>query len=205
MRSYFSLLILIFSLAFTNGLQAAENNSLKVSKKEADAEKSEKELEKKKLGVDQSDFMPESNSFGLIFSYRTSYDQMEQVERKSYNHFLGIAGTYSFDKHWSSYMATGLSYETFGNNVYRETQEDYFYNMADVSFGLIYSKMKPLSFVRRSSNTLDITLPTSERAQIDEHRLYLSLTNFMTSYTWKKLSLFNRINANYIWNKFRVF
>ena len=160
-------------------------------------------LKKKRIGVDQSDFMPSANNFGLIASYGLTYNELEEVERKTVNHFISLAGTYSFDKHWSSYLSSAVSYQTYNNNVFRENESDQYYNMSNTNLGVVYSKMRPLSFVRRSSNTLNFSLPTSERSQVDNHVMAISLSNFMSSYSWKRFSLFNRLHANFLWNQER--
>ena len=172
----------------------------KVDQNEANSKKDDESSQKKKIGVDQSDFMPSARSFGLIVSYAASYDDLEQVDQKTVGHRVSFAGTYSFDQHWSSYGAVGFSHASYGSNIVRDNDNDQFHQISNLNLGLVYTKMKPLSFVSRSSNTLNIGLPVSERARVDKHIANLSLTNFMQSYSWKNFSVFNRLTGNFLWN-----
>lgn len=184
-------------MMFTTSVFAAS------SKTKMPVKKKKMVLKKKKLGVDQSDFMPEENNFGLVASYSLFYNELEQVERKTVSHSFSLSGTYSFDKHWSTYISSAILYQTFNNKVFRENESEDYYNLSNTNVGVIYSKMKPLSFIRRSSNTLNVSLPTSQRSQDDQHKMALSYTNFMGSYGWKSFSLFNRLHANFLWNELK--
>lgn len=162
-----------------------------------------KSIQKKKIGVDQSDFMPSSHHFGVVTSYILRYNNLEQVKYKAIQHQLTIAGTYSFDEFWSSYASMALYHETYQDKIFRPNNTDRFHSLSDINLGLVYSKMKPLSFVRRSSNTLNITLPTSEQSQEDQQVTNISLSNFMQSHSWKNFALFNRFLINYGWNRLK--
>ena len=196
-----NILILIgLSLLFAGPLMAQESkdkpvaNKVKVKKSGSKSDKAKK----KKIGVDQSDFMPDANRFGFIVSYGASYNDLELVDTKTVNHRVSFSGTYGFDKHWSSYASIGASHETYDGNIYRANDSDNFHNLSNLNLGVVYSKMKPLSFVRRSSNTLNIGLPVSERSRVDNHIGTISLTNFMQSYDWNRFSVFNRALVQYL-------
>ncbi len=203
MRIVLLCLILMVSLLGPSAWSQPAQTGTKV-KAEGESKEGTK---KKKLGVDQSDFMPDANSFGFVSSYFASYNQMEEVDQKTVAHNLSLAMTYSFDKHWSSYAAIGFSHESYGNNIVRNNDNDQFHNMSNLNFGAVYSKMDPLSFVHRSSNTFNVSLPVSEQSRVDKHVTSLSLTNFSQSHTWKNFSLFNRFSGNFLWNtqKFSMF
>ena len=144
--------------------------------------------------------MPEANSFGVIVSYGVRYNDLQLVEEKTYQHRLSLAGTYSFNKYWSAYGAVSASHQAQGDKIVRSNDTDDFHEISNLNFGAVYSKMKPLSFVNRSSNTLNVGLPVSRRSRVDKHVASLSLTNFMQSYSWKNFFLFNRLSGNYLWN-----
>lgn len=206
MKLFKILILVIFTFGVVSNSYAVDKTSKKNSKTEIAAKKKNKDqkpLKKKKLGVDQSDFMPSAQSFGFILGIGASYNRLEQVESKTINHRLNLAGTYSFDNHWSTYVAGSIRYETFNGSVFRANDSDQFYNPSDINLGVVYSKMKPLSFVRRSSNTLDISIPTSERSRFDGYKTSISLTNFMQSYSWNKFSIFNRVFADYLVNEYK--
>ena len=192
-----TLLVIICSYSVAGLASSTSKSTVKNQKHRVKAAK------KTRLGVDQSDFMPDEKNFGFISSYGVSYNQLEQVERKTINHSLSLAATYSFDTHWSAYLSSSVRYETLETKVFRENDSDQFYLLGNTNLGLVYSKMRPLSFVRRSSNTLNISLPTSERSQIDKTVASTSLTNYMQSYSWKKFSIFNRAYASYLWNQLK--
>ncbi len=191
-------LALAFCLSFSSATVMAAPEKAQVDSKLE--KKSKADEGKKKIGVDQSDFMPSANSFGLIVSYSANYNDLEQVNQKTVGHGVSIAGTYSFDKHFSSYGAIGFQHQSYDSNIVRDNDNEEFHQVSNLNLGLVYTKMKPLSFISRSSNTLNVGLPVSERARIDKHIANLSLTNFMQSYGWKDFSLFSRLTANYLWN-----
>lgn len=185
---------------------SADTDTSQTSKTKAEVKK-KKNQSKKKIGVDQSDFMPDANSFGFIVTYAASYNDLEQIDTKTVNHRVSFAGTYSFDKHWSAYGAIGASHESNGSKIVRDNDNDQFHRLSNLNVGAVYTKNKPLSFVRRSSNTLNVSLPVSERAQIDKHVANISATNFMQTYSWNKFSIFNRFSGNFLWNtqRFTIF
>ncbi len=197
--------LLIFSIFGASVHAAPEKAEVKgkISNKKTNSE----DVEKKKIGVDQSDFMPSANSFGLIVSYAVTYNDLEQVDDKTTRHQVSFAGTYSFDQSWSSYGAIGFTHESFGSDIVRDNDNDQFHEVSDLNLGVVYTKMAPVSFISRSSNTLNVGLPVSERARIDKHVANISVTNFMQSYSWNDFSLFNRLTGNYLWNtqRFSVF
>ncbi len=194
------LFILIVSGIGLSSISLAKNNSVDTKTELSKKQKKIKKTKKTKLGVDQSDFMPSANRFGLIASYIFRYNQLEQVEMKTTRHVLSLAGTYGIDKHWSGYSALGLIHESYSGNIVRNSKSEPFHQFSNLNMGVVYSKAKPLSFINRSSNTLNISLPTSELSRYDKHIGSVSLTNYMGSYSWNKLILFNRIMANYLWN-----
>lgn len=197
----FSRTIFLMILLAGVGLQAApEKTEIKKKVEQSQGDPEDEKATKKKIGVDQSDFMPSANSFGLIVSYAAFYDDLEQVDQKTVQHRVSFAGTYSFDKYWSSYGALGFSHQSYGSNIVKENDNDDFHEISDLNLGLVYTKMNPLSFVSRSSNTLNVGLPVSERARVDKHIANISLTNFMQSHSWNRFSLFNRFTGNFIWN-----
>ncbi len=191
-------------LAFNTSLAVAAPE-LKSDSKATDEDR--EEAKKKKIGVDQSDFMPDANSFGFIVSYSAAYNDLEQVDNKTVGHRVNFAGTYSFDKHWSAYSAVGASHESFGTNIVRDNDNDQFHRISNLNLGVVYTKNNPLSFISRSSNTLNVGAPVSERSRIDKHIANISLTNFMQTHNWKKFSLFNRFTGNFLWNtqRFTIF
>ncbi len=201
MRPIFrSLFVVLLSGLVSMPSAFAEEKTDKTQSQLTAKKKKSKKSEKNKLGVDQSDFMPPANRFGLIANYGFSYNQLQQVEVKTTRHILSLAGTYGFDKHWSAYSSVGVLHETFGGQIVRDTPSEPFHQFTNLNFGVVYSKMKPLSFVNRSSNTFNISLPTSELSRFDKHIGSLSLTNFMSSYSWNKMILFNRMMAHFQWN-----
>lgn len=193
MRSYQVVLILLM-LLFGARLSAAPK------KTEVKTAATGQKAEKKKIGVDQSDFMPAANSFGLILTYGADFNQLEQVDQKTVGHRISLAGTYSFDKYWSAYGVIGASHETYDQNIVRDNDNEEFHQISNMNVGAVYSKMKPVKYVMRSSNTLNIGLPVSERARVDKHIANISVTNFLQSYSWKNFSLFNRFSGNFLWN-----
>jgi len=190
-------LVILVLLQSNFGLSADSAATSKTSSK-VSVEKAE-DTKKKKIGVDQSDFMPAANKFGLIATYNTSYNSLEQTDLKTYRHRLNFAGTYSFSKSWSSYAAIGVSHESTGDKIVRENDSDPFHEFSNANVGVVFSKMKPIRYIRRSSNTLNIGLPVSRRSRVDKHVANISLTNFLQSYSWNRFSLFNRLTGNYLW------
>ena len=155
---------------------------------------------KKKIGVDQSDFMPVVNKFGFIGTYTISYNNLEQVKLKTNKHRLNLSGAYSFNEHWSAYGGIGVSHESYKMKIVRENRSEPFYKISNFNLGMVYRKNEPLNFVRRSSSTFNISLPISEQSRVDKHIANLSANYFMEGYRWKGLSLFNRVSTNYLWN-----
>ncbi|MCJ8277735.1 MAG: hypothetical protein HRT44_00810, partial [Bdellovibrionales bacterium] len=81
------LVILIATISFHNSSVAAEKSETQTKTK---ITKGKKKIKKKKLGVDQSDFMPAANNYGFIVSYGISYNQLEQTDVKTVNHRLSL-------------------------------------------------------------------------------------------------------------------
>lgn len=199
MKLLFRLTILALATGTVSISHAAEKTTAKPGI--VKAKKSETNIPKKKrLGVDQSDFMPAANAFGVVVSYSASYNDLEQVDVKTVGHQVSVAGTYSFDKHWSAYSSIAASHETYGEKIYRENDKDDFHQLSNLNVGAVYNKLKPLSSISRSSNTLNFGLPVSERSRVDKHVANISLSNFMQSYGWKNITLFNRALVNYLWH-----
>lgn len=206
------LLIIIFATSWS-GFALAETKESESTESQTQVKTSAKKDTKRvvktknRLGVDQSDFMPSEQQFGFIVSYSAGYDQLQQEEAKSITHNISIAGTYSFNQKFSSYAAVALSHESQGEKIVRENDTDQYHGLSNFNLGLVYTFSPNIAFINRSSNTLNISLPLSERSQIDEQIMSASLVNFMTTKSWMKLSLFNRLNTNYLWNtqKFSIF
>lgn len=195
--------ILLCFFLFSEVCAAAANkttNSSSANEVKSKQEAKSTQNKKKKLGVDQSDFMPAAHRFGLIVSYWASYDDLQQVKIKTVSHQVSFAGTYSFDQNWSSYAVVAASHETYGSNIVREHDTDQFHQISNVNLGAVYSLSNPLSFLNRTSNTLNISLPVSERSRIDKQVGNFSLTNYMVSHNWNNISVFNRLSANFLWN-----
>lgn len=167
----------------------------------------QKPAEKKKIGVDQSDFMPAASSYGAIVSYGASYNQIEQVREETVRHRISAAITYSFDKDWSVYGAVAAAHESYGNKIYRENDTDPYHELSNLNVGAVYNQMSPLRYISRSSNTINLALPVSRESRVDGHVVSVSATNFMQTYSWYDFSIFNRLNADFLGNtqKFSLF
>lgn len=194
---YFVIALFVFAHALSGS--AKETGKTAVKKKTVEVSKSQS-VKQKRLGVDQSDFMPSANSFGFITSYRVMYDSLEQEDPKTVRNAFSFATTYSFNKAWSAYASLAVRFQTHNFDVFRHNDTDQFYNLSNLNIGAVYTKVKPIPYVIRSSNTFNISLPTSERSLVDKHVGSLSYTNFMQSASWKNFSLFNRFFTSYLWN-----
>lgn len=189
---------LLTFLICTFSAPLAYSNESKVATETKEKKKSSKRT---KLGVDQSDFMPSANSFGGIVSYIASYDDLEQTDDKTVGHRVNAALTYSLNKSTSFYTSMGATHRSVDNKIIRDNTDEKFHRISNLNAGMVHTIPKPLRWIRRSSNTLNIGFPVSERSRIDEHILNVSGTNFMTTNSWNKLSLFNRVTANFLWNR----
>ena len=116
-----SILLPLSAAGAESGDKASKQKSVKAKLKEP----SKKDLARKKIGVDQSDFMPSANSFGLITSYSLNYDDLQQESRKSVNHRLGVAGTYSFNRSLSTYASLSVSHQTQDEKIVRQNAVSY--------------------------------------------------------------------------------
>ena len=114
---------------------------------------------RKKIGVDQSNFMPMANKFGFIGTYSMSYNNLEQVKLKTNKHHFSLSGAYSFDENWSAYGGIGVSHESYKIKIIRDNRSDPFHEISNFNLGMVYSKNEPLKFIRRSSSTFNISLP----------------------------------------------
>jgi len=161
-------------------------------------------LKKKKIiGTDRSEFMPEENNFGFVFSYWAGYDHLEQVQYKTVKHQLGISGSYSFDKALSIYSAIGLGYSTYKNKIFKENDDDSYGQLSNLDIGAVYAFRPKASFLRMHSNTFNVSLPVSEESRFDQHRGEYTLTNFLFTQPWHGFSLANRVTAEYLKKKYK--
>ena len=158
---------------------------------------------RKRIGVDQSDFMPSANNFGFITSYVVNYDDLQPVDDKTVNHRIGLAGTYSFSRATSVYAAMSVTHQTQDTKIVRENDTDQFHGVSNLNLGTVYTYSPEMSFVARSSNTFNVALPISERSQVDNHICSFSATNFLVSPGWNRFSLYSRVTANFLWNQLR--
>ena len=200
-------LAIIIIIATSVGVYAEEKAQEKSSKVKLTVTDKAAKKQRSRLGVDQSDFMPSEQQFGFVTSYSMSYDDLQQENPKTLSHMVSLAGTYSFSKATSAYAALAVTHDSEGNRIVRENDTDQYHGISNFNLGLVYTFSPEVMFISRSSNTINLSLPLSERSQIDKHILSASLVNFMTSGSWNKLSLFNRLSANYLWNtyKFSIF
>jgi hypothetical protein len=152
----------------------------------------------KRIGVDQSDFMPEENNFGLIGSYVLTFNELEEVERKTVLHRFSLAGTYSFSSQLSGYVVMNMAHESYQNKIFRENDSDPYHTISDFNFGVIYTSVNPLKFIRRSSTTLNLALPVGERSRVDRQIGSVAITNFLQGNSWKGFFIFNRFNSQYV-------
>ncbi len=160
-------------------------------------------MERKKLGVDQSDFMPKANNYGAVIYYGGRYDDLQQTTEKTVLHSLGISATYSFTDRLSSFLSVGFDHETNKNKIVRDNDQNDYHQMSDISLGMIYNIRKPTPYLLMNSTTLTLSLPTSERSQYDKTLFDLTLSNYLESNQWNRVSLFYRLTGDYLSNRLR--
>jgi len=158
---------------------------------------------RKKLGVDQSDFMPAENRFGAILSYGLRYDDLQQTKKKTVGHVVSLAGTYSFSEKWSSYLSVSFAHDTAGGEIVKENDDDEYHAMSDLNAGVVYTLRQPLQYLAVNSTTFNLSLPVSERSQIDKNVVDATVSNYTQSKSWYRFSLFNRANVDYLWNRLK--
>ena len=178
---------------------AAQTNETKAKTGKADVTK----IERKKLGVDQSDFMPSANNFGAVVFYGGRYDDLQQTTEKTMVHTLAVSGTYSFSDRLSSFASIAFDHETNKNKIVRDNSQDDFHRMSDASVGAIYNVRKPTPYLLMNSTTFTVSLPVSERSRFDKTRFYTAISNYTETNSWHKVSVFYRVTADYLSNRLR--
>ena len=155
---------------------------------------------KTKLSLDQSDFMPSNRRFGFIGTYSISYNNIEPVNKKNHNHNLSFSIAYKLNQSWSLYSSISLSHQSQGFNIVRTDKRGSFHKISNLNIGAVHEQSQFIKFINRSSSTLNISLPVSERSRFDKHIASISASHFMGGYSWKGISPFIRLSSNYLWN-----
>lgn len=157
----------------------------------------------KRLGVDQSDFMPEAGKFGVILSYSFDFDSLQTTDPPQLNHYLGVSGTFSIDRNFSAFVSMSASHRSENFRVIRRGPNDNFHEISNLSLGTIYAHQKNPSWVVRNALTFSSTFPLSERSRVDQQFINLNLAHYIQSKPWMRLSLYNRLRANFLGNRLR--
>ena len=201
MLNFLTALILTCLLLTPAAFAEKKVDSQKSSTKESlnqQVSQSKKDHRKSRLGVDQSDFMPSDGEFGLILSYSMDYDSLQTQSPETVRHFLGATGTYSFSKNLSAYGSMSVGHETNKFNIVRDNPEDNFHGISNLNMGMVYSLSQQPSWLARNAFTLNVGFPISERSRVNKQFINLSLSNYLQTKSWNRLSIYNRMTANVI-------
>jgi len=195
------LFILSFTFLYLAPVQAlSKEKSLKSSKVKT---KKKKKSTQKRLGIDQSDFMPSAREFGFIFSYSFDYNSLQNVSPHQINHYLGVSATYSIDKNFSSFMSMSVRHTSENLNVIRRGPEDNFHEISNLNLGAVYSHLKNGPWLARNAVTLSASFPLSERSRVNMEFIRLNLSHYIQSKPWNRISFYNRIRGNLLANRSR--